>query len=41
MSETSILKIIRAAFDAIDRICSSVTGLCRCSFAGSSHPGAT
>lgn len=28
MSETSILKIIRAAFDAIDRICSSVTAAC-------------
>lgn len=28
MFETSILKIIRAAFDAIDRIASSVTAAC-------------
>lgn len=28
MSETSILKIIRASFDAVDRICSSVTAAC-------------
>lgn len=28
MSETSILKLIRAAFDAVDRISSSVTAAC-------------